>query len=91
LQAWLHGKLRDDMEYDGFALPSGTDFPGPCHGAKVTANLALAFVDGQADEETSMMWWSQATQFFNRYARESTPLILSSELSSRRNLSVPLL
>jgi len=86
LQQFMYLTLRDDIEHDGFALPTPNDFPGNFYDKKIVANLAQMAL-GQADERT----WSKVTQFFKRHHRDHKPLMLSSESFAVRNLSVPLL
>jgi len=88
LQYWMYEQLRNDLENDGFTLPSYKDSPGPYHDAKKSmGNLAHGFFPGREDPKL----WSNATKFFNLAHVSRKGLVLSSEEFSRTPMSVPML
>jgi len=87
LQQLMYQKSPNDLENDGFALPSHTDFPGKYRGEKLIANLAFSLNPGLEDPKL----WSTATKFFNRALLARKRLVLSSEEFAKRNMSVHML
>ena len=66
LQSWLYGELlRKDLQSDGFAVPSETDFPGRSHSEKRLANLAVDLLiqeDAQMRNYASTFFFSGSLQ-----------------------------
>ena len=90
LQYNIYKQFRDEVEIDGFALPSPSDIPGGFLGSKQFANKAFMLHTGHEDDIASAKWIN-VTEFFDRAHRAQKPLVISSEELDRSYVRFPLL
>jgi len=82
--------LRDELESDGFAIPSNIDFPGRHVGPKVVSNLWFKLVPGHEHEVNMSKLWNGVLEFFNRAHMEGKHLVLSAEAFNSNRLRFPI-